>query len=325
MATIRKRSGKYHAQIRKTGYNALTKSFSSLTTAKRWASATEADMERNLHVFIPDNTTIGELLDRYEKEISPLHKSHQVEKYRLQTLREHLGDKRVSALLPSVVCKYRDQRLKAISPASLKRELTILSSVLNIAVKEWGINLQSNPVSMVSLPKIARGRDRRLEPGEEEQLLSSSGELKRLIILALETGMRRGEILNIKKSHIDFTRQTLLIPLTKTDTPRTIPLSSKAIAVLREQLRGSEKVISIGVTTLFTYKPRSLSGAFLRLCRRHKLEKLHFHDLRHEATSRFFVKRLNPVEVATVTGHKNTRMLMRYTHLRAEDLVKRLG
>jgi integrase len=245
MATIRKRSGKYHAQIRKTGYNALTKSFSSLTTAKRWASATEADMERNLHVLIPDNTTIGELLDRYEKEISPLHKSHQVEKYRLQTLREHLGDKRVSALLPSVVCKYRDQRLKAISPASLKRELTILSSVLNIAVKEWGINLQSNPVSMVSLPKIARGRDRRLEPGEEEQLLSSSGELKRLIILALETGMRRGEILNIKKSHIDFTRQTLLIPLTKTDTPRTIPLSSKAIAVLREQLRGSQKVIPI--------------------------------------------------------------------------------
>jgi integrase len=325
MATIRKRSGKYHAQIRKTGYNALTKSFSSLTTAKRWASATEADMERNLHVLIPDNTTIGELLDRYEKEISPLHKSHQVEKYRLQTLREHLGDKRVSALLPSVVCKYRDQRLKAISPASLKRELTILSSVLNIAVKEWGINLQSNPVSMVSLPKIARGRDRRLEPGEEEQLLSSSGELKRLIILALETGMRRGEILNIKKSHIDFTRQTLLIPLTKTDTPRTIPLSSKAIAVLREQLRGSQKVIPIEETPLFSYTARGLSGAFLRLCRKHRLDNLHFHDLRHEATSRFFEKGLNPVEVATITGHKDTRMLMRYTYLRAEDLVKRLG
>ena len=137
--------------------------------------------------------------------------------------------------------------------------------------------------------------------------------------------MRRGEILNIKKSHIDFARQTLLIPLTKTDTPRTIPLSSKAIAVLREQLRGSEKVISIGVTTLFTYKPRSLSGAFLRLSRRHKIDNLHFHDLRHEATSRFFEKGLNPVEVATITGHKDTRMLMRYTHLRAEDLVGRLG
>ena len=325
MATIRKFRGKFNVQIRKQGYPSISRTFSSLTTAKRWASATEADMERNLHVVIPDNTTIGELLERYEEDVSPTHKSHQVEKYRLQTLRTHLGDKRVSALLPSVVCKYRDTRLKAVSPASLKRELTILSSVLNIAVKEWGINLQSNPVSMVSIPKIARGRDRRLESGEEKQLLSSTGELRRIIILALETGMRRGEILNIKKSHIDFARQTLLIPLTKTDTPRTIPLSSKAIEALRGQLRGSEKVISIGVTTLFSYTARGLSGAFLRLCRRHKLENLHFHDLRHEATSRFFEKGLNPVEVATITGHKDTRMLMRYTHLRAEDLVKRLG
>jgi integrase len=325
MAIIRKRSGKYHAQIRKTGYQPLTKTFSSLTTAKRWASATEADMERSLHVVIPDNTTIGELLDRYEEEVSPQHKSHQVEKYRLQTLRKYLGDKRVSNFSPALLCKYRDTRLRAVSPVSLKRELTILSSVLNIAIKEWGIVIPQNPVSMISLPKIARGRDRRLESGEEEKLLSSSDELKRLIILALETGMRRGEIFNIKKSHIDFVRQTLLIPLTKTDTPRTIPLSSRAIAVLREQLRGSEKVIPIEETTLSSYTARGLSGAFLRLCRRHKLENLHFHDLRHEATSRFFEKGLNPVEVATITGHKDTRMLMRYTHLRAEDLVKRLG
>ena len=325
MASIRKFRGKFNVQIRRQGYPSVSRTFTSLTTAKRWASATEADMERNLHVVLPDNTTVGELLDRYEKEISPLHKSHKVEKYRLQTLRTHLGDKRVSTFSPALLCKYRDTRLKAVSPASLKRELTILSSVLNIAVKEWGINLQNNPVSMISLPKIARGRERRLESGEEEQLLSSTGELKRLIIVALETGMRRGEILNIKKSHIDFVRQTLLIPLTKTDTPRTIPLSSKAIAVLRAQIRGSENIIPIAETALFSYKPRSLSGAFLRLCRRHKLENLHFHDLRHEATSRFFEKGLNPVEVATITGHKDTRMLMRYTHLRAEDLVGRLG
>jgi integrase len=324
MASIRKFRGKFNVQIRRQGYPSISRTFANLTTAKRWASTTEADMERNLHVVTPDNTTIGELLDRYEEEVSPTHKSHKVEKYRLQTLRKYLGDKRVSALLPSVVCKYRDTRLKAVSPASLKRELVILRSVLNIAIKEWGINLQSNPVSMVSLPKIGNGRDRRLESGEEEKLLTASSELRRIIIVALETGMRRGEILNIKKSHINFARQTLLIPLTKTDTPRTIPLSSKAIAVLREQLRGSDKVIPIEETTLFSYTARGLSGAFLRLCRRYKLDNLHFHDLRHEATSRFFEKGLNPVEVATITGHKDTRMLMRYTHLRAEDLVGRL-
>ena len=325
MASIRKFRGKFNVQIRRQGYPSISRTFANLTIAKRWASATEADMERKLHVVLPDNTTVGELLGRYEEEVSPLHKSHQVEKYRLQTLKEHLGDKRVSALLPSVVCKYRDTRLKAVSPASLKRELTILSSVLNIAVKEWGINLQNNPVSMISLPKIVRGRDRRLESGEEEKLLTASSELRRIIIVALETGMRRGEILNMKKSHIDFTRQTLLIPLTKTDTPRTIPLSSKAIAVLREQLRGSENIIPIAETTLFSYMPKNVTQAFRRLCKRQGIDNLHFHDLRHEATSRFFEKGLNPVEVATITGHKDTRMLMRYTHLRAEDLVRRLG
>jgi len=325
MASIRKRGGKYHAQVRKSGYPPLTKTFSSLTTAKRWASATEADMERNLHIVLPDKTTVGELLDRYGEDVSPLHKSHQVEKYRLKTLQRHLGDQRVSMLSPALICKYRDTRLKVVSPASLKRELVVLSSVLNTAIKEWGVNLQQNPVSMVSLPKVSRGRDRRLEMGEEEKLLSVSGELKRIIIIALETGMRRGEILNMKRSHIDFVRQTLLIPLTKTDTPRTIPLSSRAIKAVREQLRGSQNVFPIEETTLFSYTARGLSGAFLRLYRKHGLENLHFHDLRHEATSRFFEKGLNPVEVATITGHKDTRMLMRYTHLRAEDLVKRLG
>ena len=325
MATIRKRGNKYHAQIRKLGYPSITQSFSSLTTAKRWVSVTEADMERHLHVVIPDNTLLGELLDRYEDEVSPLHKSHQVEKYRLKTLKRRLGDISITRLSPALLCKYRDTRLGTVSPASLKRELVILSSVINTAIKEWGINLQSNPVSMVSLPKIARGRDRRLEAGEEAKLLACSGELKRIIIVALETGMRRGEILNIKRSHIDLAHQTLLIPITKTDTPRTIPLSSRAIEALREQLRGSDNVISIEETTLFSYTARGLSGAFLRLCRKHGLGNLHFHDLRHEATSRFFEKGLNPVEVATITGHKDTRMLMRYTHLRAEDLVRRLG
>ena len=146
MASIRKFRGKFNVQIRRQGYPSISRTFANLTIAKRWASATEADMERNLHVVLPDNTTVGELLDRYEKEVSPTHKSHKVEKYRLQTLRKHLGDKRVSTLSPALLCKYRDQRLKTVSPASLKRELVILSSVLNIAIKEWGIAIQQNPV-----------------------------------------------------------------------------------------------------------------------------------------------------------------------------------
>ena len=101
--------------------------------------------------------------------------------------------------------------------------------------------------------------------------------------------MRRGEILSIKKSHIDFNKSVLFIPSTKTDTPRTIPLSSQAITALRGQMRTSKRVsggvIRLYETHLFTYTPRGLSGAFLRLCRRIGIENLHFHDLRHDDLS----------------------------------------
>ena len=135
MASIRKRGGRYHAQIRKSGYPSITQTFSSLTIANRWATATEADIERNLYVA-PADGTLGELLDRYEREVSPLHKSHEIEGYRLKTLKKHLGNQRVATLASTVIAKYRDERLKTVSPASLKRELVILSSVLNTAIKE---------------------------------------------------------------------------------------------------------------------------------------------------------------------------------------------
>ena len=94
---------------------------------------------------------------------------------------------------------------------------------------------------------------------------------------------------------------------------------------MRASQRHSEGVFELQESPIFSYKPRGLSGEFLKLCRRTGIDDLRFHDLRHEATSRLFEKGLNPVEVATITGHKDTKMLMRYTHLRAEDLVGRLG
>ena len=294
MATIRRRGNRYQVQVRKDGYKTVSATFSSVSVARGWAKAIESDMERNMYIQPKDKTTVGELLKRYTSEVIAGQRSSIASTYMAQTLDTHLGTIAISRLTPEKIGRFRDIRLKNISPASLKRELGILSGMINHAIREWGIGIQQNPVSMVSLPRMPQGRDRRLESGEEEKLLTASSELKRLIVLALETGMRRGEILNIKKSHIDFTLQTLLIPLTKTDTPRTIPLSSKAIAALREQLRDSEKVILIEETTLFSYKPDSVTQAFGRLCKRQEIDNLHFHDLRHEATSRFFEKVTSP-------------------------------
>jgi len=328
MASIRKRGKGYHVQIRKNGYQTITHTLSSLSLARKWAAGVEADMERHLYIEVSEQTTLLSLLIRYQDQVIPLHKGNKSEQYRIQHLKKHLGHLRLIHLSPHEVSKYRDIRLETVSPASLKRELVILSRVLTVAERDWGICIPKNPIPLVSLPKVDKGRTRRLEKGEQECLIDNS-EMGRIITLALETAMRRGEILNIKKSHINFSLCTLLIPTTKTDQPRTIPLSSTALTSLRGQLRASER-LSGGVTSLhekplFTYSARGVSGAFLKRCRRSGIEDLHFHDLRHEATSRLFEKGLNPVEVATITGHKDPRMLMRYTHLRAEDLARKLG
>ena len=268
MAAIRRRGDRINVQIRKKGYPFISKSFVSLTVAKKWAATTEADMERRLHVVIPDDTTVGELLNRYYREVLPTHRGRQAEKYRLDNLKRHFGDMRLAELTSKEVAKYRDSRLKQVSPASLKRELTIFSQALTTASKDWGVPLPQNPVGMISLPKTDKARTRRLEIGEEQRLLETNNQkLRRIIILALETAMRRGEILNIKRSHIDFAKSVLLIPSTKTDTPRTIPLSTDAVTVLRAQLRASqsgyEGAIPLHEPTVFDCKTkRFVRGVF---------------------------------------------------------------
>ena len=228
MATIRKRGSRYNVQIRKEGYPSITKTFTSISVARKWVTGIEADMERHLYVEVPNHTTVKELLKRYERQILPAHKGKQAEGYRLKTLKRHLGALTLVQLTPKEIATYRDLRLKEISPASLKRELTILSQVLTVASRDWGISIPQNPVQMISLPKADKARTRRLETGEEAKLFQgSNSKLNRVIILALETAMRRAEILNIKKSHINFTKSVLLIPSTKTDTPRTIAPSFK--------------------------------------------------------------------------------------------------
>ena len=168
MATMRKRGGGYNVQIRKQGYSTITKTFSSITTARKWAAGVEADMER--HIFIDTTeahkTNLLDLLCRYEDEVIPLHKGSKSEQYRIQRLKKHLGHLRLIHLSPHEVSKYRDIRLETVSPASLKRELVILSRVLTVAERDWGICIPKNPIPLVSLPKVDKGRTRRLEKGE---------------------------------------------------------------------------------------------------------------------------------------------------------------
>ncbi len=341
----------WQARIRKKGFPPQVKTFRKKAEAEAWASTVESEMARG--VFIQrtesEQTTLHDLLDRYSREVLPKLKGGHREQSRVKALQAGLGAYSLAALNSSVIAKYRDKRLsttssktgRTVSAQTVKHELGLLQRALKRGAQEWGIALPGGiPTSSIKMPKAAAARDRRLEPGEEERLLAACEEarnawLRPVVIFAVETGMRAGEILETKGTagkntprpvrstgllwkHVDLEKRVALLPMTKNGEARIVPLSGTAVEVLKALPRSID-----GRTFGTTYEAVHL--AFVRACRRAGINDFRFHDLRHEATSRFFEKGLNPLQVCSITGHKTLQMLRRYTHLRAEDLAKLLA
>jgi integrase len=325
MATIRKRGeGQYHVQIRKRGYPTQTKTFSKEADARRWATIIESEMERGVFVSRTEAeaTLVVEVLQRYETDVLPTKRGEQSDKSRIKTLIAEFGSYRLASLNSSQIAKYRDHRLKFVGAQSVIHEISLLNRVLKTATMEWGIALPGGlPTAQVRKPVRPRGRDRRVSEAEITKILKAteSAELRTIVTLAVETGMHRNELASLLWEHVDLKKQTAHLPKTKTDVPRTVPLSRAAVASLKTLGMKNEGPV-------FSLQGESMSQAFERACKPHRanIEGVRFHDLRHEATSRLFEKGLNVMEVAAITGHKTLDMLKRYTHLRAEDLAKKL-
>ncbi|MEP9399776.1 site-specific integrase [Mesorhizobium sp. KR2-14] len=328
MATIRRLRGRWQAQVRRKGIAPRAKSFDSKADAERWARNLEAELDRcgNLpDTRLAERMTIKELFERYLREITPQKRSASSEAYRIKAMmKRSIAHRTLAMLTPQHVAEYRDERLAVVASSTVIRELNSLGHAIDIARKEWGVHLAQNPCRLIRRPKPPRGRDRRLALGEEQKLLDAADSgrtpwMRPLIILAVETAMRQGELLSLTWSNIDFEKRIAHLPLTKNGDARDVPLSSRAIAVLKELNATStgEKVIA---TT-----QSAVGQAWLHLRDRAGSSDLHFHDLRHEAVTRLLERGWNVIEVATVSGHKELRMLQRYSHLRAEDLVNRLG
>jgi integrase len=339
MATITKRDGKWQCQVRKKGFPARTRTFTTRTDAVTWGRSVEAEMDRGGFVdrSEADNTTVGELIDRYMRDVSPLKRSHSSDVGRSRTLRRLLGPYKLSALTSPVLVDFRDKRLGRVSPQTVTHELNLLNRVLTLATREWGIALTGG-VPKVIKPRKPDGRDRRVQPAEVQAIIDAteSPMLRDIVRFAVATGMRRGEILSLRWEYIDLDRRTAFLPVTKTDTPRTVPLSSAALSILQARK-------DAGCDRPFAMTNCAASRAFCRAVRRARkvyestcrvwdrpidprwLVGIRLHDLRHEATSGFFERGLNVMEVASITGHKTLSMLKRYTHLRPEDIALRLG
>lgn len=324
MASIRKKNGKWQVQVRRKSFPTVSRTFTKKSDATEWAHAMEAkadrrDMPNNPKVL--EDITLRELVQRYMQEFVSKKKSADVETAILKAfLRHKLCDRRLANITHSDWVKYRDERLLKISAKSLSRQLSPIQNMFHVAQDIWDIPVPSNPIAKLRLKPNDRRRERRLLPYEEGRLLSEAegmrvDYIKPLIALALETAMRRGELLRIRREHIDFARSLLLIPETKNGEKRTIPLTAKAIEILKHRRPNSEK------ERLFEVTETALRLSWVRLCRRASVLDLHFHDLRHEAISRFFELGLTTPEVALISGHKDVRMLFRYAHATQKSIL----
>jgi len=333
MATIRKRNGKFQARIQRRGFPDLAKTFLTRRGALQWARHMEIGVE-GTHLHRPTKQlTVGDLVTRYLAEQTPHKKGARTERLRLKAwARGRLGALIVDDLRPTMLAEWRDQRLASgLSGSTVRNDLNTLSAVYRHAASEWGYHGLENPVARLKRPSPGKARTRR--PSDVElaavKAATRSPDLAALIDLAVETAMRLSELVNLRWQDIDLTARLAHLPETKNGHSRTVPLSVKAFATFYElKSRGTQRLDG----RVFDLAPHSVTVAFRRACKRVCRESdgqlaanLRFHDLRHEAVSRLFERGLNPIEVATISGHRSMQMLARYTHIRPTSLLDKLG
>ncbi len=327
MATLRKRSnGRWQARVRKANQS-ITKTFINKADAERWAKQVEVEMQKGSYtnLVLTERTTFAEIIERYITEVLPTMRGGKADYIRLKALaRRPIAKLNMVALTPQKIAQHRDERLKEVAPATVIRELSYFSSIITYARKEWGINI-NNPVALVARPKNPQGRIRILDATETNSLFEALKPTGRrsiwmlpLVRLALETAMRRSELLGLRWEHIDPGRRTIFLELTKNGTSRTVPLSTHAIQILTEMPRNIDGRV-------FPITHEVVSQAFNRARKQAGIKDVRFHDLRHMAITKLAEKLPNLIELSAVSGHKSLTILKRYYHPSAEQLAEKLG
>ncbi|MBU2858336.1 site-specific integrase [Acidithiobacillus ferrooxidans] len=333
MATINSREDQdgitigWQAIVRRKGHPSQTKTFRAKKDAEAWARSIESEMVRGVwrDRSEAESATLKECLERYAEEIIPTKKGDG---------RRELGFIRQWQTRP-ISCRFmaaidgqdvsasiKEMKAEGKAANTIRLHLALLSHLFEVARKEWRMASLTNPVELVRKPKLPQGRDRRLVADEETRLLSAcqsvNPELAAIVGFAIETAMRQGEIIGMTWTMVDLRRRVVHLPDTKNGQARDVPLSTAAERILAALPRRMDGKV-------WTYTQEGMRASWRRALMQAAITGLHFHDLRHEATSRLFEKGFNPMEVSAITGHKTLQMLKRYTHLRAEDLAKRMG
>lgn len=325
MASICKRGDSWWVRIRKKGWPSASASFDTKFAAEKWAREIESEMDRGVYVSRSEaeSTTLAEALDRFIKEYIPRLADPKLSVYRAEALKKR---KIASRFLASIRSKdiadfIAEREGEGVSPNTIRLDLSQLSRLFEVAAMSWGMESLGNPVRRTIRPKLPGGRTRRLTPEEEVQLLEEcDADFANVVRFAIETAMRRGELVALEWRHIDLKKRTAFLPKTKNGEARTVPLSPSALAILESIPRHISGRVFLFVNADALSKKMNIAA------KKAGLADLRFHDLRHEATSRLFEETdLDVMEIKGITGHKSMQMLARYSHLRAHKLADRLA
>ncbi len=275
-----------------------------------------------------EDRTFKEMMEEYMAKHSKVKKaSSERDRASILHLSPFFGEMRLVDIRPVSINEYKAlRRVEGASPATINREVALAKHAFNLAVKEWEW-ISENPVLKVSMEKEPPSRDRWLTFEEERILLAASPEwLKEIIVFAVETGCRRGEILYLEWKDVDTFKKAVTVFGKKTGERRTIPLSEKALEVLkaREVVRTNVRAI-IG-DLVFTYPAgrqvnfRTLRSAFEDALKKAGIQNFRFHDLRHTFATRLAQNGVDPYTIQKLMGHTSFTTTQRYAHHFVESL-----
>jgi integrase len=342
MASIQKRTSKdgevsYRVQVRMKGHPPETASFGRLSDARMWAQNTESAIRegRYFKTSASKKHTMGGTIERYHREILSHRKNPVNQRQYLSYWSEKLGHYTLADITPSLIIEHRNALVgmknkygRTIGTATANRYVQSLGHVLTVAMKEWEW-INENPVSKITKYKEPRGRVRFLSDEERSKLLeackqSENSYLFTIVVLALSTGARKMEILNLQWSDVDFDRKAIILHETKNGDRRVIPIQGFALQLMQEH----SKVRVLGCNLVFPsrktkkdntgkiiYQPVDIRTAWENALKNAGIKDFRFHDLRHSAASYLAMNSASLAEIAEVLGHKTLQMVKRYAHL----------
>ena len=326
MATIRKHYKKWQVIIRRKFHKTLRKSFTLKEDAEKFAREKESEIDKGLLTTFEQaqKTTLGELLERYQLEITSKKKSNDSEKWKIKTLQKlEICNNYLMNITPTKIAKLRDDLLADRKPGTVNKYLSVISNCWNIARREWGINLPDNPCTLVKKPAVFDRRDRILTDEEYKRILSACELsklhcMKGLVEFAWETGCRRGEILRLTKQDCDFFNRTALLRDTKNGEDARIALSLKAVQILKEQVISTTgHFFNVGSDDRFKHHWKKVLLVA-------DVKEFRFHDIRACYIVRMLLPPYNMTipQLAVQTRHKTWKELQRYARLKASDVLQ---